>query len=132
MQEFIIAYEENNTPYSFHFRCGYPAEKNNTSATFYEVLADGKQLNLLKKTSKIVVSHDEYGRGVEKEYRQTTQLYVYDVKKSRIWRIKKDISFLKTILPSFKKQLEHFASEHNFKINKEEDLVELITYLNAK
>ena len=50
IEEFELSYQFENEKRFSTFRCGYPLSGENTRTTFYEVIIDGKNLQLLRKT----------------------------------------------------------------------------------
>ena len=132
VQEFILAYEEEEVSYSVQYRSGYPSIGKNNSLQFFEVVQDGSWLQLLKLTTKVLVERNNYGRGKEKEYRQSYEWYVFNVKKRKISRIKKDKSSLQQALPDYSEQIKQLANEKGYKLRSEEEIAELINLLNRQ
>ena len=130
IQEFTLAFEEEGVAHSAIFRSGYPPMGKYKSEAFYEVLADGKQVQLLKSVTKVLVEKNSYGRGMEKEYKQTIQLYLYDVAIGEIIRIKKDKKSLMEALPAYTKRIEELANSTKNKLRTEEEVAELVKLLN--
>jgi len=132
VQEFILAFEEEGVPQSVLYRSGYPYIGKNQSFQFFEVVQDGDQLQLLKLTTKVLIENNNYGRGKEKEYRQSFEWYVFNVKKREIARIKKDKSSLQQKLPDYAERIEQLTKENGYKLRSEEEIAELINLLNRQ
>ena len=130
--EFILAYEEEKIPHSVLYRSGYPFQGKNKNFQFFEVVQDGPFLQLLKLTTKVVVEKNSYGRGKEKEFRESFDWYVFDVKKTEITRVKKDKSSLKQALPDYAERIELLTKENGYKLRSEEEIAELINLLNRQ
>ena len=130
--EFFLAYEEEGESFSFIYRSGFPAVDKQTELDFYEVVNDGKNLQLLKFNDKIIAGKGQYGQENKKEYRLVEQLYVYDVKKGTLTKIKKEFSYLKKVLPDYSDKISRFASKGKKRLQKEEDLKELFSYLEVQ
>lgn len=132
VQEFILAYEEEGVPHSVLYRSGYPSIGKNKSLQFFEVVQDGANLQLLKLTIKVLIEKNSYGRGKEKEYKDSFQWYVFNLKKREITRIKKDKSSLQQALPDYAERIELLAKENGYKLRTEEEIAELINLLNRQ
>ena len=130
VQEFFLAFEEDNVSHSVLYRSGYPATGKNNNLQFFEVVQDGSILQLLKLTTKVLIEKNSYGRGHEKEYKNSYQWYVFNVKKKEITRIKKDKSSLQQALPDYAKRIEQLALENGYKLRTEDEIAELINLLN--
>ena len=132
VQEFILAYEEEGIPHSVVYRSGYPSIGKHNSLQFFEVIQDGSNLQLLKLTTKVLVEKNSYGRGKEKEYKESFQWYVFNVKKGEITRIKKDKSSLQQALPDYTERIELLTKENGYKLHTEEEIADLINLLNRQ
>lgn len=132
LSEFELSYLDENTRRTSLFRCGYPLNEENTELTFYEVVADGRSVQLLKKTKKLVQTKANYGQSAQKEYKELVQWYIYDSKRGIVNRIKKDIGSVKEALPSFTAQIDQFAKENKYKFRSEEEIIALLLLLNKQ
>ncbi len=132
VKEFILAYEEEKVSHSVLYRSGYPSIGKNQSLQFFEVVQDGSLLQLLKLTTKVLVENNSYGRGKEKEYKDSFQWYVFNVKNREITRIKKDKASLLQALPDYAERIEQLTKENGYKLRTEEEIAELINLLNRQ
>lgn len=130
--EFFLAYKEEGESFSYIYRSGYPVVDKQTEMDFYEVVNDGKNLQLLKFNDKIITAKGQYGQENKKEYKLLEQLYVYDLKKGSITRIKKEFSYLKKVLPDYSDKISRYLSKGKKRLIKEEDLKELFAYLELQ
>ena len=132
VQEFILAYEEEKMSHSVLYRSGYPFKSKSQNFQFFEVVQDGSFVQFLKLTTKVLVEKNSYGRGKEKEYRESFDWYVFNVKKTEITRIKKDKSSLKQALPEYADRIEQLTKENGYKLRTEDEIAELINLLNRQ
>jgi len=132
VQEFILAFEEDKVSHSVLYRSGYPYSGKNNNLQFFEVVQDGTTLQLLKLTTKVLIEKNSYGRGKEKEYKESFQWYVFNSKKREITRIKKDKSSLQQALPDYADRIEQLTKENGYKLRTEEEIAELINLLNRQ
>jgi hypothetical protein len=130
--EFFLAYEEEGESFSYIYRSGFPSVDKQTEMDFYEVVKDGKNLQLLKFNDKIIAAKGLYGQENKKEYRLLEQLYAYDVRKKSIVKIKKEFSYLRKVLPEYADKISLYRSKGNKRLQKEEDVKELFAYLETQ
>ncbi len=76
--------DKDNNKLSKQFMCLFPSVENNKPATFYEVLGNGDQLQLLKYTHKRIKESTVYGGAPTKEYVADDLFYIYD-KAAKKW-----------------------------------------------
>lgn len=130
--EFFLAYEEEGESFSYIYRSGFPAVDKQTELDFYEVVNDGKNLQLLKFNDKIITAKAQYGQENKKEYKLVEQLYAYDVNKKSIIKVKKEFSYLKNALPEYADKISLYRSKGNRHLQKEEDIKQLFAYLDTQ
>lgn len=125
--EFSITYPQNNLSYTAHYRKGYKNVSNINADSFYEVLADGKT-QLLKKTSKAIEEHKEYGSStVIKKFVVNTKYYLYTG--DNAVQIKLGNKPVLSLLN--KSEAEAYANKNNLNLKNESDVVKLLTYYNT-
>ncbi|MEO6329935.1 MAG: hypothetical protein ABIO55_13435 [Ginsengibacter sp.] len=111
------------------FRCGYPAIDNNTTKTFYKVLANSKIELLLHYNKTIIEATDPTGVP-EKKFINSESWYIYNTGENKIIPIKKNKNSLIAALPQYSKTIEAVIREKKLKLKREIDWVILLNELN--
>lgn len=135
VQDFTIQYPDSSEGKSFyHFKSGFPPIETFDSSTLYEVLFEGKSIEYLKWQHKKVRESQNYGGAIEKEYATLQGFYVYLPKENRIVSVgyKLNINEIKKMLPSYSDKIESFKAGHKSNFKKEEEYVQLFSYLESK
>jgi hypothetical protein len=128
--EFKILYKEKDTNRFSVFRNHYPTGRNTTWLTYFEVLADGNKVHLLKHVYKTIQEKYSYGEQPKKEYVLKEVLYVYTPDNKMLMRVKPGLNQLTSVLPSYSKEIKRIANEKKLKPDDEANLVVLINELN--
>ncbi|MHA4810440.1 hypothetical protein ACX0G9_20205 [Flavitalea flava] len=131
MSDFVLPATGKGNEKTLHFKTGYPAIGSNTGQTYYEVLAEGPKVHLLKYVYKVVQVSSNYGGPTEKAYAQREFLYVYDVLATTMTEISHNSSAVKKALPEYAADIESFSVQHKSKLKKEEEIKALVEYLNV-
>lgn len=130
--EFAFTYQdENSLPVSVVYRNGYPQEGLNHTQSFYQVLADGKNIQLLRYSYKVLVDVLNYGGPVRKKYDQKDQLYLYDASSENMIPVKKEKQFFQKALPAYASVIDSILQETKNKLRTDEDITNLVKQLNA-
>jgi len=130
IREFSFAYSEDGQSRTVKFRNGYTAQHKRTLNSFYQVLADGKNVQLLKFVSKIVREKYEYSAPVKKYYDLKEELFIQNNKTGELIAIKKDRQSVNKALPAYSNSINKLTKENNLDLNSENGLVRLIELLN--
>lgn len=130
--EFFIAFEEEGESHSYIYRAGFPAIDKQQATDFYEVVADGKKMQLLKFNNKIITMKGQYGQENRKEYKLIEQWYVYDVKKGALHRIKRDIPSIKRAMPDYTEAINSFRAQRKRRLQNDDDLKALFAFLESQ
>jgi hypothetical protein len=130
IQEFRLFFKTKEGDTVFLFRCGYPETGFNSPASFYQVLADGNNFQLLKYVTKSAQENYQYGQAARKIYKQAEQLYAYDIKRNRIVKVRKDRGALADAITEHSKTITRFAEEKKYKMKSEKEIIELFNLLN--
>jgi len=128
--EFSFAYDSTGEKKYAYFKRGYPTEGSRTNANFYQVLADGKKVQLVKYVAKIIMEEFSYGTSPTKSYKLVEEYYIYDIRSSQLFRLKKNLSAISKALPEYTKALNQFMAEKGYKFRSEQEMLELVNYLN--
>ncbi len=76
--EAVIQYPDDAERPQRVFRTGYGASSSQGVQTVYEVLADGRRLQLLARHSKKLIEKTNYGGAAVKQFVADTQYWLYD------------------------------------------------------
>ncbi len=130
VKEFKISYTKEGESMVGIFRNGYPDNSKKTIASYYQVLADGNKLHLLKYSSKSIQDNYSYGGPMRKIYKESYEYFLYDAKNETIKPVKFDKASLTKALPDFENAIDEFSKTKKNKLRTEADAVELLNYLN--
>ncbi len=115
---------------SLFFRGGYPAADNNTSRTFYEVLADGK-IALLKTHKKITgLSQQNALASNKREFIIQEDLYLARAGQAP-WKVTKDKDALIARFSDQKDAVAAWMGKSKVNLKREEGLIELVRFYNT-
>ena len=131
VREFTIPFNDEGQIRILKFRNGYTPQHKRTLNSFYQVLVDGKNAQLLKYVSKIVRENWEYSRPVKKYYEQKEELFIQDNMTGQLTAIKKDKQSLIKALPSHASSINKLAKDNDLDLNTEAGLKRLIELLNS-
>ena len=125
--------DKDNNKVSKQFMCLFPSIENNTPATFYEVLGNGDNLQLLKYTSKRIKESAVYGGAPLKEYIADDLFYIYDKAAKKMVALGSALSLkvIKKGLPEFTAQIDALLNTNKLNLKKEEDMIQLLQQLKA-
>lgn len=111
---------------NYQFKNNFPAIGKKTSATFYQVLTNGTNIQLLKYSYKKIASVYHYGMNETKQIDCNNEYYVYDIANAKLVNIEKSINSIVKALPAYEKAIDKYISENGANIKKEEQLIKLI------
>ncbi len=125
--------DKDNNKVSKQFMCLFPSIENNTPATFYEVLGNGDNLQLLKYTSKRIKESAVYGGAPLKEYIADDLFYIYDKAAKKMLALGSALSLkaVKKGLPEFTAQIDALLNTNKLNLRKEEDMIQLLQQLKT-
>ena len=130
IKEFSIEFKEEEQTQSVFFRSGYPPIEKKYTPAFYQVLADGRKIQLLKYVSKEIREKYNYLGPVAKEYQLTVSYYIYDVSAGIIKAIKPGKEALIKAMPLYEKSISLFSKKKDYKFKSENEIKELFIALN--
>lgn len=113
------------------YRSGFPALEENTTATLYEVLADGRVV-LLKQTTKVIQELKRFNSAtIERKFvlREAYFLFHRDDKKMKT--VRRDRKVVVEALADRQESVQRFLDENRNRCRTEADLVDVVTYYNA-
>ncbi len=125
--------DKDKNKVSKQFMCLFPSIENNTPATFYEVLGNGDNLQLLKYTSKRIKESAVYGGAPLKEYIADDLFYIYDKAAKKMVALGSALSLkvIKKGLPEFTAQIDALLNTNKLNLKKEEDMIQLLQQLKT-
>ncbi len=121
---------ENGDSILFKFKKGYPSIDENDNTSFYRVLFEGDNMQLLQWNHKKVRDIYTYGSGREKEFELVQQLYVYFPKENMITAVKTAIPAIKKALPAYSESIETYITSHKINAKDYGQIVDLVAYLD--
>ena len=126
---FRIIYAQENLVYNDIFRSGYPETGRNKSTHFYQLLVDGKEIQLLADRYKQLVDAYTYAGGEKSTYREDEALYIFDVAKGKMTEIKNLKNAKSTIMSAFpgrKNDINQVCEQQKLGMKTREDVIALI------
>ena len=133
VREFLIKYSADpNENKIYHFQNSFPAIDKKDSLTFYQILFEGNSIRLLKWQHKKVRSVYKYNEPFHREYFPVQEFFAFFPKENKITELGTRINLkeLKKNLPKYSKQIDWYNSSHKLNSQKEDDLVQLFTFLD--
>ena len=126
----LIFSTENGDSVLYQFKKGYPSIDDNDNNSFYRVLFEGENMQLLQWNHKKVREIYTYGSGKEKEFELVQQLYVYFPKENTITAVKPAVTSIKKALPAYNNSIETYVSSHKINSKDQGQMVDLVAYLD--
>ncbi len=112
------------------FCSGYPAAGAKSTNTFYQVLATGPNVHLVKYLYGKSREISQYNEAPKTEYVIKEDWYAYDVKEDKMELINKSVSSIEKALPAYAAQIEELIKGKNSKHFSDDDLVVLMNKIN--
>jgi hypothetical protein len=133
VKEFSIL-NSKDTAKIYLFQSGYPAINDKNSFTFYEVLFAGNFLKLLKSKHKKIVENSNYGSASQREYSLINEYFVFMPKSNRMVDLgmKVNLNEIRKNFPDYEKNISTYISSHKLNTKKDEDLIQLFYFLDAR
>jgi hypothetical protein len=126
---FRIIYAIQDIVYNDIFRSGYPETGRNKSTHFYQLLVEGKEIQLLAYRYKHLVDAYTYAGGEKSTYREDEALYIFDVANQRMTEIK-NLKNAKSVLlsgfPDRKNDINLVCEQQKLGMKTREDLIALV------
>ncbi|MDE3235258.1 MAG: hypothetical protein KGO81_04825 [Bacteroidota bacterium] len=129
--EFLIVYKErNNTESKYHFKSGYPDQGKNTAATFYQVLYEGANIELLDWEVKRIEEHFTYGNVREKDFVYRNLYFLYDKKNKSLVEFPTVAANLAKKMPLYEAAIKNYLSAHKVNYKVPEQVAQFTAYLD--
>lgn len=129
VSEFRIIFIVNDSALSEKFRSGYLSSGKNHSTHFYQVLVDGKNIQLIADRSRKLLDAYTYYGGDKSVYREEEVLYMFDVSKKKMIEIKNfknSKSIISSAFPDRKLDIDRICADQKLEMKKREDIIALI------
>lgn len=112
------------------YRASYPAINNNTDETFYEIVVEGSNMQLLWCRAKNVQMYKDESEPEQRRNTEKEQWYVY-LPEGKMVKIKKDKNEIMKALPEYADRINLIVKEKNLRLKDPEDLIQLFALLNG-
>lgn len=128
--EFAFSYIGNNKIHNVHFLNGFQPVGDANNTTFYQVLAMGK-IQVLKRTVKKIIKHQEYGSAEIKQIvSESTNYYLAREDKKPV-RIKNDNKAVLEALSDRADKVKQYVKDNNLNAKDDADFAKIINYYNT-
>jgi hypothetical protein len=127
---FTIQYDINGKSKSDYFKNNYPAINKQTNASFYQVMNEGKKIDLLKFLSKKKEERYEYNQPFKLVYTDESEWYFYNKINAQISSIKNSLTDLQKKCPDNWDVLTAGFQPKNKKHLSEEEMLQLFQMLD--
>lgn len=129
VKEFLLVYQ-SISPDGRLFKNGYPAYKNLTLTSFYEVILDGK-VTLLKRNNKTITSNKDFNSAtINKTIDNSISYYIYKSGEVSQVKIKDAKSFAISIDPISADLIVKYIKEHDLDLKSDKVLKQIVDYFN--
>jgi len=112
------------------FSSGYPAVEDQTPASFYQVIADGK-VKLLKRYQKRIRTDQAFNSATVTKTFEMTGPFYYTVTDNKITRLKPAQKTVAAVLADKTDQVQTFIKTNKIDFKSDRDLAKLFTYYNS-
>ena len=112
------------------FSNGYPAVDDQTQASFYQVIADGK-VKLLKRYHKHIRTDQAFNSATITKTFEMIGPFYYTVTDNKITRLKLTQKAITTALNDKTDQVQAFVKNNKIDFKSDRDLAKLFTYYNS-
>ncbi|MFM7839979.1 MAG: hypothetical protein ACKO6K_10450 [Chitinophagaceae bacterium] len=130
VREFLLSPSETPGQSLRMFRSGYPLNGKFGPATFYEVLAEGSRIQLVRLLLRKMLVQNNYAEGTRKVYKDANLLFWYHPSSGKWVNADHQAEELVQAFPEFAATVADYVRSHRTKLRKEEELAELAVYLN--
>lgn len=129
IREFSFSFKENELVKTVLFRNNYPAIEKNNTASYYEVLAEGPRVQLLRYKERMISEIYVFNRPPRKEYTETSSLYIYDAVTKSIQKVKVKRSSITGALPGLEKSINELCDKNKWDMKSIDELKLLVQAL---
>lgn len=129
VQEFTMDMWNDGKMSTVKYRSGYPATGAQDAAAFYEVLAEGTRVQLLKYTEKKILEIAVYNGPAKLQFTETTILYVYDAVTKGLKKIKAKKSSITDALPELERSIDELCKKNKWDLKSIDELKLLVQEL---
>ena len=113
------------------FRSGYPATGHQTANTYYQLMAGGNKVHLIKYIQKKLQEFKIVGSGLapKNELVTTIKWYIYS-EADGIHEVKSSRKSIEKALPSYLKKIDAIDSKYDLNLKKDDDMITLVQLLD--
>ncbi len=129
VKDFTLFDTVNGVVKILKFKTDYPAIENIQSNAFYQVLATGSKIEVLKHFSKKNFEVLPYDSPDKPTYKIDEYLYLYDVKNNKVQPINNTVSSVEKTLPVYASNIQDLMSGQNKHLT-ESQIISLINNVN--
>lgn len=129
VQEFTMDTWNNGKMSTVKYNSGYPATAAQDTATFYEVLAEGTRVQLLRYTEKKITEIPVYSGPPKLQFTEATALYVYDEVTKNLEKVKTKKSSITEALPGLEKFINELCKKNKWELKSIDELKLLVQEL---
>lgn len=130
VKQFVFSSTNDGQEKKCLFRAGYPEVNNKPAGPFYQVLAEGQHLHLLKSISKKMVHIEKYNTPPVRKYVQAEEIYVYDAGGKRMINLEKNKGSLAQLFPGYATKIEERGKRKKGKSMTEQELISIVNEIN--
>ncbi len=129
---FTLNYQLKGVNRTVVFKNNYPPIEKQTNASFYQVLMEGKKLDLLKFQYKKAEERYEYNQPIKLVYQDMFDWYVFDRIHFRMIQIDNKLMGIQKILPDTSGKIYNSLQPKNKKHLSEEEMLQLFKQLDQE
>ena len=122
---------EGNPASIVKLRSGYPNIGNLTNGTYYQLIAGGNKVHLLRYVNRRIQERNVPGYDNMKEFVNSSDLYLYS-EKDGIQKIKANKKQVEAALPSYSADIAKASAKFSLNLGKEDDLVLMVNEIDAQ
>lgn len=130
VEAFLFYTSGEDVPVDMLFRNGYPAYGELGRETFYEVLADGAKIHLLKHWSAKITETYVYNQPPRRQYTESSGLYLYNTETASLQRVKTGKKNILKVLPALSEKIDSLCKKNKWDLNTEPEVTQLVKALN--
>lgn len=128
--EFSFIHDTAGTTDTFLFRSNYPFNGKFTDRSYYRVLAEGPQVQLLSYTYKIMQQNFGFDKTYKRAYQLREELFLYLPGTKQFFPVQGKKSALQA-LPQFAERIEQLCGQNKWNLKTTGQLKQLVWQLNT-
>ena len=113
----------------YNFQSGFPSIDEQDEKFLYRIICDGKIKMIESIRKRVITDKNDLSGEISKEYRTYEDYYLYTDKS--IQRLKKDKTFLLSLMTDQKDKIDAFVNANKLNYKWPEDVKKIINYYNS-